>query len=163
MNSNQYTFEVTPKTINLQIAKGFDRLKQIREQLVENDKWLKRQYNKHFPELRKIVPDIEAYAKVVVAVGNRKNAVNVDMSEFLFEKVETQVKELAKVSTGSQIFYKDAKDDIIDQFAIEIFDLCEEQRKLLPRVQEQITSSEPKLVELVGKSVAAELISKAVP
>ncbi|CAF5216804.1 unnamed protein product, partial [Rotaria magnacalcarata] len=64
-------------------------------------------YGWHFPELAKIVQDNIAFCKIVQKIGYRTNAAETDLSDILPGDVETQVKEAAEISMGTEISEED--------------------------------------------------------
>jgi len=70
---------------------------------------VKEWYGWHFPEMVKILPDNMSYCRIVMDAGYRKNIPNTDLSSILEEGVETDLKNMAKLSMGSQITDDDLK------------------------------------------------------
>ena len=64
-------------------------------------------YGWHFPELTKIIDSNLAFAKAVRFMGARDKAAELDFSAILDEEVESQVKEAAVVSMGTEISDED--------------------------------------------------------
>lgn len=116
-------------------------------------------YGWHFPELSKIIADNIAYIRTVMTIGMRTNAVTTDLSEIIPEEVETQVKELAEVSMGTEI----AGEDLINIHALcrNCLDLHEYRAQLLEYLKNRMMAVAPNLTILVGELVGARLISHA--
>jgi nucleolar protein 58 len=70
---------------------------------------LREWYGWHFPELSKIITENLTYAKTVHAIGIRTKAKKTDLSGFLPEEVEKDVKEAAEISMGTEINEIDEK------------------------------------------------------
>jgi len=60
-------------------------------------------YGWHFPELKALITDNQAYTRTVLTLGNRVNAATTDLSEVLPEEVEAEVKEAAEISMGTEV------------------------------------------------------------
>ncbi len=116
-------------------------------------------YGWHFPELSKIVTDNIAYIKTVLAVGMRTNTVTTDLSEILPEEVETQVKEIAEVSMGTEIAQEDLEN--IESLCRNALDLHEYRAQLFEYLKNRMMAIAPNLTILVGELVGARLISHA--
>ena len=84
---------------------------------------VKEWYGWHFPEFVKIISDNILYCRCVKLMGMRENADNIDFSDILEEHDETRLKNMAKVSMGSEITKDDLKNicDLADQ-VIELTD-----------------------------------------
>ncbi|KAK4337168.1 hypothetical protein RND71_043484 [Anisodus tanguticus] len=116
-------------------------------------------YGWHFPELAKIVPDNEQYIKTILAIGVKENANETDLSEFLDEKKEKLVKEIAEVSMGTEITEEDMLN--ICQLCRNVLDLYEYRTQLFEYIKNRMMAIAPNLAILVGELVGARLISKA--
>ncbi|PVD38307.1 hypothetical protein C0Q70_00919 [Pomacea canaliculata] len=81
-------------------------------------------YGWHFPELTKIVTDNFAFARTVIAIGDKVNAAKCDLSKILPEEVEQEVKDAAEISMGTEI----SEDDIMN-----IKFLCEQSKHDTPK------------------------------
>ena len=57
---------------------------------------VKEWYGWHFPELQKIVLDNIQYSKVILKMGYRKNAHDLDFSDILEDTVEEEMKKAAR-------------------------------------------------------------------
>lgn len=64
-------------------------------------------YGWHFPEMTKIVDSNIAYAKSVKFMGSRDKAAALDFSGILEEEIESQLKEAAIVSMGTEVSDED--------------------------------------------------------
>ena len=76
-------------------------------------------YGWHFPEMTKLVVDNQAYCSVIMAMGMRSSAPDVDLSAFLDEDTEIELKNKAKMSMGSEITESDLKN--ITSLAMQVF------------------------------------------
>jgi hypothetical protein len=64
-------------------------------------------YGWHFPEMTKIVDSNIAFAKSVKFMGSRDKAAALDFSGILEEEIESQLKEAAVVSMGTEVSDED--------------------------------------------------------
>ena len=69
---------------------------------------LREWYGWHFPEVGKILPDNLTYAKVILKMGMRTNAKNIEFgTDLLTPEDEAHIKEAAEISMGSEISTED--------------------------------------------------------
>jgi nucleolar protein 58 len=66
-------------------------------------------YGWHFPEMAKVVPDNLMYAKAIMKMGVRTQCKVVDFSDILPEEVETEMKEAAEISMGTEVSAEDTE------------------------------------------------------
>ena len=78
---------------------------------------LREWYGWHFPELGKIVPDHQMYAKALMKMGVRTSCKSLDFSDILPEEVELEMKDAAEISMGTEV----SEDDIAN-----ILQLCDQ-------------------------------------
>lgn len=129
--------------------------KELNNYIMRSKEW----YGWHFPELSKIVSDNIAYIKTVLAIGMRTNTVSTDLSEILPEEIETQVKEIAEVSMGTEIAPEDLEN--IEALCRNALDLHEYRGQLFEYLKNRMMAIAPNLTILVGELVGARLISHA--
>ena len=120
-------------------------------------------YGYHFPELVKIVPDNNTYAKVVKLVKNRKELSD-DLSDQLEEVVMDAAKaraiiDASKSSMGMDISPLDLIN--IQMFAARVIDMFNYRKNLHEYLHSKINQVAPNLSSLIGDQVAARLISHA--
>eukprot|EP00252_Welwitschia_mirabilis_P020201 TRINITY_DN48_c2_g1_i1.p1 TRINITY_DN48_c2_g1~~TRINITY_DN48_c2_g1_i1.p1 ORF type:complete len:592 (+),score=179.02 TRINITY_DN48_c2_g1_i1:174-1949(+) len=116
-------------------------------------------YGWHFPELTKVVQDNIQYAKVVKLMGSRENAANLDFSEILPEEVESELKEAAVVSMGTEISDQDMMN--IKALCDQVISLSEYRAQLFDYLRNRMNAIAPNLTALVGELVGARLIAHA--
>lgn len=107
-----------------------------------------------------IVNDNAQYSKVVLACGFRNKFKETDMSEiFEDESLETQLKDAAEVSMGTEI----AEMDIINIQALaeQVLSMTEYRIQLFEYLKNRMNAIAPNLTILVGELVGARLISHA--
>jgi nucleolar protein 58 len=68
---------------------------------------MKEWYGWHFPELTKVINDNLVYAQIILKMKTRVNANTSDFSDILLPDIETQLKEAALVSMGTDISQED--------------------------------------------------------
>ncbi|KAK4184189.1 hypothetical protein QBC35DRAFT_65504 [Podospora australis] len=121
-------------------------------------------YGWHFPELIRIVSDNGTYAKMVIAIGNKKtlsdesvddlaNVLNQDQ-----DKAEAVV-QAAKVSMGQDISEHDLV--MVKDLASNVSKMADYRRILAESLDKKMGNVAPNLQVLLGTPVAARLISHA--
>ncbi|RVX18839.1 putative nucleolar protein 5-2 [Vitis vinifera] len=114
-------------------------------------------YGWHFPELAKIVQDNILYSKAVKLMGNRTNAAKLDFSEILPEEVETELKEAAMISMGTEVSDLDLMN--IKELCDQVLSLSEYRAQLYDYLKSRMNTIAPNLTALVGELVGARLIA----
>ncbi|KAM2089573.1 hypothetical protein ACFX1T_033497 [Malus domestica] len=114
-------------------------------------------YGWHFPELAKIVQDNILYAKAVKLMGYRSNAAKLDFSEILPEEVETELKDAAMISMGTEVSELDLMN--IKELCDQVLSLSEYRAQLYDYLKNRMNTIAPNLTALVGELVGARLIS----
>merc|ERR1711935_1264629 len=120
-------------------------------------------YSYHFPELVKIVPENNLYAKVVKLIKNRK-----ELCQDFYEQLETilmdsgraqAVIDASKMSMGMDIAPMDLLN--IDMFASRVIGLADYRKELATYLRNKMEIVAPNLATLIGDTVGARLISHA--
>jgi len=121
---------------------------------------LREWYGLHFPELERIVDDVEVYTKLVYGIGSRTNFVEEKLSEFKIPKSKvTDIVEAARNSVGGEMDEKDLKQ--IKELAYIILQLIALRGRLIDYLEDCIRKEAPNLTGLVGPIIGAKLIAKA--
>ncbi|KAL8426922.1 hypothetical protein Efla_006006 [Eimeria flavescens] len=126
---------------------------------------LKEWYGWHFPELVKIVPDIEAYCRCVLAIRKKEEFENEAASEELLaavgnsEEIANEVLSGMKHSMGQEISEEDFVN--IERFARQLLHLCEQRKALQEYLSGKMDIVSPNLKAVVGEVLGARLISHA--
>lgn len=156
---SRFKLKFSSDKIDMMIIHAVSLLDDLDKELNNYIMRCKEWYGWHFPELAKIVPDNEQYIKTILAIGVKENAGETDLSEFLDEKKEKQVKEMAEVSMGTEI----TEEDMINivQLCRNVLDLYEYRTQLFEYIKNRMMAIAPNLAILVGELVGARLISKA--
>ncbi|KAJ8520136.1 hypothetical protein ONZ45_g3018 [Pleurotus djamor] len=121
-------------------------------------------YGYHFPELVKIVPDNQQYARVAQFIGD-KDALNEDklpdLAAILGDDmtVAQNILDAARGSMGSSLSEIDMLN--INAFAIRVVSLAEYRQSLISYLSEKMNVVAPNLTALLGERVGARLISHA--
>lgn len=121
-------------------------------------------YGWHFPELVKIVPDNLTYAKLVLAIGDKKTLNDEklhDLAAILGEDGDKAqaIIDAAKVSMGLDIAAADL--EIIAGFAEAVVKQAENRKTTSAYLEKKMGHVAPNLQALIGTPVAARLISHA--
>ena len=121
---------------------------------------LREWYGWHFPEVGKILPDNLTYAKVILKMGMRTNAKNIEFgTDLLTPEDEAHIKEAAEISMGSEISSEDELN--IKELCNQIIFLTEYRQTLTEYLRTRMMTIAPNLTTMVGELVAARLISHA--
>ena len=121
---------------------------------------LREWYGWHFPEVGKILADNLTYAKVVLKMGMRTNAKNIEFgTDLLTPEDEAHIKEAAEISMGSEISTEDELN--IKELCNQIIFLTEYRQTLTEYLRTRMMTIAPNLTTMVGELVAARLIAHA--
>lgn len=121
---------------------------------------LREWYGVYFPELEKIVDDIEIYAKLVYMIGDRRGFVEERLSELKIPKSKARdIVEAARSSIGGEISEEDLKQ--IAELAYNILQLIAFREKMIDYLEDCVCREAPNLTGLVGPIIGAKLIAKA--
>lgn len=121
---------------------------------------LREWYGWHFPELGKLLADNLMYSKVVLHIGMRSYVKETTLLEIVLDKdLETQIKEAAEISMGSEISEEDELN--IKELAMQVIELSNYRASLMEYLKQRMKVVAPNLTELIGEMVAGRLISHA--
>jgi len=121
---------------------------------------LREWYGWHFPEVGKILADNLTYAKVILKMGMRTNAKNIEFgTDLLTPEDEAHIKEAAEISMGSEISTEDELN--IKELCNQIIFLTEYRQTLTEYLRTRMMTIAPNLTTMVGELVAARLIAHA--
>merc|ERR1719445_1916117 len=109
--------------------------------------------------MTKLVVDNQTYCSVIIAMGMRKSAPDVDLSAFLDEDTEIELKNKAKMSMGSEITESDLKN--ITSLATQVRDLSQYRAELYDYLKKRMMAIAPNLTLMVGELVGARLLAHA--
>ncbi|KAG7285459.1 Nucleolar protein 58 [Staphylotrichum longicolle] len=156
---SRHRLKFSPDKVDVMIVHAVSLLDDLDKELNTYAMRVKEWYGWHFPELGKILPDNLSYAKVIVTLGMRGNAVDADLSEILPHEIETAVKAAADISMGTEITDEDLEN--IKLLAEQVISYSEYRRQLAEYLENRMKAISPNMTELVGALVGARLIAHA--
>ncbi|KAK9084127.1 hypothetical protein Scep_030598 [Stephania cephalantha] len=154
---SRYKLKFSPDKVDTMIIQAIGLLDDLDKELNTYAMRVREWYGWHFPELAKIVQDNILYAKSVKLMGDRTNAANLDFSEILPEEVETELKEAAVVSMGTEVSDLDLLN--IKELCDQVLALSEYRAQLYDYLKSRMNTVAPNLTALVGELVGARLIA----
>ncbi|KAH8819653.1 pre-rRNA processing nucleolar protein-like protein Sik1 [Xylogone sp. PMI_703] len=121
-------------------------------------------YGWHFPELIRIVSDNHTYAKLALAIGNKKSLTDKSLHDIAAivnddADIAQAVIDAAKVSMGQDISESDMEN--VSSFANRVVKLTDYRKSLYQYLVNKMSVVAPNLATLIGEVVAARLISHA--
>lgn len=96
---------------------------------------------------------------ILTSLGVRTNCAQANLSDFLTEEIEAEVKQAAEISMGSEITETDEK--FILNLADQVLELAEYRDSLNEYLKTRMNAVAPNLTMMVGELVGAKLISHA--
>jgi len=154
---SRYKLKFSPDKVDTMIVQAVSLLDSLDKELNIFTMRVREWYGWHFPELGKIIVDHSQYCKAVKTMGIRTNASTTDFSEFLADEIESQVKDAAQVSMGTEITEEDI-DNILD-LATQVLDLQAYRAELAEYLAKRMQAIAPNLTLLLGDLIAARLIA----
>ncbi|KAK0626356.1 hypothetical protein B0T14DRAFT_534526 [Immersiella caudata] len=156
---SRHKLKFSPDKVDVMIVHAVSLLDDLDKELNTYAMRVKEWYGWHFPELAKILPDNLSYARVIVTLGIRSNAPDVDLSEILPHEIETAVKAAADISMGTEI----SEEDLINikLLAEQVISYSEYRKQLSEYLENRMRAISPNMTELVGALVGARLIAHA--
>jgi nucleolar protein 56 len=121
-------------------------------------------YGWHFPELIRLVSDNHTYAKLALAIGDKKSLTDESLHDIASivnddGEVAQDIINAARVSMGQDISAADMEN--VSAFANRVVKLAEYRRSLFQYLVNKMGIVAPNLASLIGEVVAARLISHA--
>ncbi|KIL66800.1 hypothetical protein M378DRAFT_9857 [Amanita muscaria Koide BX008] len=121
-------------------------------------------YGYHFPELVKLVPDNQLYARVVQFIGDKETLTEEklpDLASLLDDDsiLAQNILDAARGSMGSSLSEIDMLN--ISSFALRVVSLSEYRKSLISYLSEKMNQVAPSLTALLGERISARLISHA--
>ncbi|KAJ8751062.1 hypothetical protein K2173_016243 [Erythroxylum novogranatense] len=154
---SRYKLKFSPDKVDTMIIQAIGLLDDLDKELNTYAMRIREWYGWHFPELAKIVQDNILYAKTVKLMGSRDNAAKLDFSEILPEEVETELKEAAMISMGTEVNDVDLSN--IRELCDQVLSLAEYRAQLYDYLKSRMNTIAPNLTALVGELVGARLIA----
>ncbi|EKD14996.1 uncharacterized protein L3040_003807 [Drepanopeziza brunnea f. sp. 'multigermtubi'] len=121
-------------------------------------------YGWHFPELVRIASDNHTYAKLALAIGDKKTLTDASLHDLAAivnddGDIAQAIIDAARVSMGQDISDNDMEN--VSAFANRVVKLAEYRRSLFQYLTDKMAVVAPNLASLIGEVVAARLISHA--
>jgi len=156
---SRYKLKFSTEKVDTMIIQAVSLLDDLDKEINNYMMRLKEWYGWHFPELGKIVTDNLQYARTVKAVGIRTGIAEANLSEFLPEDIEAEVRQAAEISMGSEITEQDQR--FIINLADQVAELAEYRESLSDYLKTRMNAVAPNLTKMVGELVGAKLIAHA--
>jgi len=125
---SRYKLKFSPDKVDTMIVQAISLLDDLDKELNTYAMRAREWYGWHFPELSRVIPENSLFAKTVKKMGVRTNALTTDFSAFLPEDMETEVKEVAQISMGTEISEEDISN--IKQLCDQVISLTEYREQL---------------------------------
>ncbi|KAA3468652.1 putative nucleolar protein 5-2 [Gossypium australe] len=154
---SRYMLKFSADKVDTMIVQAIGLLDDLDKELNTYAMRIREWYGWHFPELTRIVQDNIHYAKTVKLMGDRANAAKLDFSEILPEEVETELKEAAVISMGTEVNDLDLMN--IKELCDQVLSLSEYRAQLYDYLKSRMNTVAPNLTALVGELVGARLIA----
>ncbi|KAI1161260.1 hypothetical protein F5B18DRAFT_629096 [Nemania serpens] len=154
---SRHKLKFSPDKVDVMIVQAIKLLDDLDKELNNYAMRVKEWYGWHFPELDRILNDNLAYARVIIHMGIRENAVNTDLSEILPEDLETRVKAAAEVSMGTEIDEVDLEN--MQLLAEQVVSFTEYRQQLSQYLTSRMKALAPNTTEILGELVGARLIA----
>jgi len=154
---SRYKLKFSPEKVDTMIVQAVSLLDDLDKEINTYCMRVREWYGWHFPELTKVIPDPVTYCKVVQHMGTRDQALNSDLSEYVPEAMEEEIKELSQVSMGTEISGEDMEN--IAELCGQVIDLSAYREQLWDYLRSRMTAIAPNLSTLVGELVGARLIA----
>ena len=155
----RYRLKFSVDKIDTMIVQAVNLLDDIDKELNNYAMRLREWYSWHFPELMRIITDNLVYAKAVKLMRSREKCRKTDLSEVVPEEIETEIKEAAELSMGTEITNEDM--DHIVNLCDQVISLSEYRVSLAEYLRNRMQAIAPNLTVLVGELVGARLIAHA--
>ncbi|KAL1021699.1 hypothetical protein UPYG_G00016780 [Umbra pygmaea] len=156
---SRYKLKFSPDKVDTMIVQAISLLDELDKELNNYIMRCREWYGWHFPEVGKIITDNLAYCKSVRKIGARTNVATTDLSEFLPEDVEAEVKLAAEISMGTEVSEEDIGN--IAHLCDQVIEITEYRNQLYDYLKNRMMAIAPNLTVMVGELVGARLISHA--
>ncbi|XP_074646077.1 nucleolar protein 58-like [Tubulanus polymorphus] len=156
---SRYKLKFSPDKVDTMIVQAISLLDDLDKELNNYAMRAREWYGWHFPEMGKIVSDNLAFAKCVKKMGSRINCAETDFSSILPEEVESEVKEAAEISMGTEVSEEDIEN--ITYLCDQVIEITDYRAQLYDYLKNRMVAIAPNLTVLVGELVGARLISHA--
>ncbi|KAJ8003344.1 hypothetical protein DPEC_G00147350 [Dallia pectoralis] len=156
---SRYKLKFSPDKVDTMIVQAISLLDELDKELNNYIMRCREWYGWHFPEVGKIISDNLAYCKSVRKIGVRTNVATTDLSEYLTEEVEAEVKLAAEISMGTEVSEEDIGN--IMHLCDQVIEITEYRTQLYDYLKNRMMAIAPNLTVMVGELVGARLISHA--
>lgn len=156
---SRHKLKFSADKVDVMIVQAIKLLDDLDKELNNYAMRVKEWYGWHFPEMDRIVNDNLAYARIIMSMGTRVNAVNVDLSDILPEDIEQRLKSAAEISMGTEIGEFDLEN--IQLLADQVISFTEYRQELSQYLTSRMKAIAPNMTELIGELVGARLIAHA--
>jgi nucleolar protein 58 len=156
---SRYRLKFSPDKVDTMIVQAIALLDELDKELNNYSMRAREWYGWHFPELSKIIPDNQMFARAVKTLGDRKNAKTAPLDDVLPEDLVEELHAAALVSMGTDISAEDTSN--ILALCDQIIDLSEYREQLFDYLRNRMQAIAPNLTHLVGELVGARLIAHA--
>jgi len=156
---SRYKLKFSPDKVDTMIVQAIGLLDDLDKELNTYAMRLREWYGWHFPELGKIVPDHQMYAKALMKMGVRTKCKEMDFSDILPEEVEQEMKDAAEISMGTEVSEEDIKNMLL--LCDQVVSLSEYRAQLWDYLRNRMQAIAPNLSVVVGELVGARLIAHA--
>ncbi|KAH9575396.1 hypothetical protein CY35_01G108800 [Sphagnum magellanicum] len=156
---SRYKLKFSPDKVDTMIVQAIGLLDDLDKELNTYAMRVREWYGWHFPELAKIIQDNVQFAKAVKFMGSRTNAADLDFSAILAEEVESEMKEAAVISMGTEVSDHDMLN--IKSLCDQVISLSEYRGQLFDYLRSRMNAIAPNLTVMVGELVGARLIAHA--
>jgi len=154
---SRYKLQFSPDKVDTMIVQAIALLDALDKELNVFSMRVREWYGWHFPELGKVINDNLMFCRVVKKMGTRANVLSTDFSDILPTELETELKEAAQISMGTEISVEDI-DNIVD-LCSQVIDIQEYREELYEYLKNRMQAIAPNLTALLGELVGARLIA----
>ncbi|KAB2018783.1 hypothetical protein ES319_D08G253000v1 [Gossypium barbadense] len=149
---SRYKLKFSADKVDTMIVQAIGLLDDLDKELNTYAMRIREWYGWHFPELTRIVQDNIHYAKTVKLM-----VILLELSQILPEEVETELKEAAVISMGTEVNDLDLMN--IKELCDQVLSLSEYRAQLYDYLKSRMNTVAPNLTALVGELVGARLIA----
>ena len=108
---------------------------------------VKEWYGWHFPEMAKVINDNLLYCRIIKKMGMRAQCPKLDFSDILDEETEVNLKNMAKISMGSEITTSDLLN--ISSLSDQVLELSNYRSELFEYLRNRMNAIAPNLTHMV--------------
>lgn len=156
---SRYKLKFSPDKVDTMIVQAISLLDELDKEINVYAMRLREWYGWHFPEMGKIITENQVYAQVVNLMGTRITVNDHDFSGMISNEVETELKQAAMISMGTEI----SDEDVINirSLCTQVISLSEYRTTLFEYLRNRMVAIAPNLTAMVGELVGARLIAHA--